>query len=85
MLSTKFCVTQSSVAKVCPQPALGFSLIMTQPTGVISRCWVPWLGDDFPLTLPSPPVGARVSGDMATQAMSSPVRLPRGPARRSSP
>jgi hypothetical protein len=29
MLSTKFWVTQSSVAKVCPQPALGFSLIMT--------------------------------------------------------
>ena len=57
MLSTKFCVTQSSVAKVCPQPALGFSLIMTQPTGAISRCWVSWLGDDFPLTLPSPPQG----------------------------
>jgi hypothetical protein len=38
MLSTKFCVTQSSVAKLCPQPALGFSLIMTQPTGAILRC-----------------------------------------------
>jgi hypothetical protein len=38
MLSTKFFVTQSSVAKACPQPALGFSLIMTQPTGAISRC-----------------------------------------------
>ena len=37
MLSTKFRVTQSSVAKVCPQPTLGFSLIMTQPTGTISR------------------------------------------------
>jgi hypothetical protein len=40
MLSTKFCVTQSSVAKVYPQPALGFSLSMTQSTGAISKCWV---------------------------------------------
>jgi hypothetical protein len=38
MLSTEFCVTQSSVSKLRPQAALGFSLIMTQPAGTISRC-----------------------------------------------
>jgi hypothetical protein len=38
MLSAEFCVTQLSVAQSRPQPALDFSLIMTQPTGAISRC-----------------------------------------------
>jgi hypothetical protein len=37
MLSTELCAVLSSAAKVRPQPALGFGLILSQPAGAISR------------------------------------------------